>query len=122
MAEMDVMGDLPTAKHGGKTKGEHHRRARGGSTTATAPKQTKSANVYNAAGSPEMAEATERKPGFKGGGKLKDGGNAHGEMAHGRHDRHQRGGATRTPYSTGSQLSPPIDDRKGRGYEGNSAA
>jgi len=120
MAEMDVMGDKPDEhKAGGRM---HKRRAAGGRTEA-APKAKESINEYNASGSPEMKEATDRKPGFKGGGKaLKDGGSAEGHMARGRHDRHQRGGSARSPYSTGSKLSPPADDRPGRGIEGGPSA
>ena len=84
-------------------------------------------NVYNAVGSPEMAEATDETPGFGRGGrsKRKSGGSAEGHADGHRMDRHQRranGGSTRTPYSTGSVLSPPTDDRPGRGYEGGKPA
>lgn len=80
---------------------------------------------YNAAGSPTMREATDATPSFgRGGRKRKAGGTAGGMMAMSRmdHPRRQRGGSARaparTPYSTGSSLSPPSSDREGRGYEG----
>lgn len=96
---------------------------------------------YNAVGSPTMHEATDETPGFRRGGRKRahhrDGGTAGGMTATPRmdHARRQRGGsagqspgtragrgATRTPYSSGSSLSPPANDREGRGYEGGGPA
>lgn len=133
MAAMDVLGDKPDERKGGgrvhrarggaaeheheddrdeMSRGGHKKRARGGSTFDTPPKSKENIHVYNAEGSPEVEESTNRKPSFK------DGGHTEGHMARPRHDRHQRGGAARTPYSSASQLEPPKDDRAGRGYEG----
>ena len=91
--------------------------------------------MYNAKGSPTQHEALDETPGFRRGGKAKrghhrDGGTAGGMTAAPRmdHARRQRGGSapgnrssgrsTRTPYSSGSSLSSPANDREGRGYEG----
>lgn len=96
---------------------------------------------YNAVGSPTMSEANDRTPGFRRGGRKrghhKDGGTAGGLTAAPRmdHARRQRGGSagtapgtrsgrgsTRTPYSSGSSLSSPANDKEGRGYEGGGPA
>jgi hypothetical protein len=104
--------------------------ARGGTDSSLsdtgAHDKRKKGNLYNAQGSPEMAEATDETPGFTKGGraKRKDGGLAMGGLARPRMDHAKRasGGSARTPYSSGSSLSPPADDRPGRGYEGGKPA
>lgn len=94
-------------------------------------------NQYNAQGSPAMKTAVDETPGFQRGGRKRahrrDGGTATGATAAPRmdHARRQAGGSApgnrtgkgvRTPYSSGSSLSPPADDRPGRGYEGGPPA
>jgi hypothetical protein len=102
--------------------------AKGGTlSTHGSSDKRKSANVYNAAGSPTMSEAQNETPSFNKGGRMKrkSGGTTEGFASGGRLDQHARrarGGSTRTPYSTGSELSMPTDDREGRGYEGGKPA
>lgn len=84
-----------------------------------------SKNIYNAAGSPEMASAEDETPGFKKGGvakkkkkdheKLKHGGMVEGKMEKMRADKKSRGGKAeerhkrasggRTPYTSGHNTS-----------------
>jgi|SRR5215472_8356048 len=111
-------------------KGGTVKLARGGNSSMSdkgASDKKKEANVYNAAGSPTMDEAKNETPSFNKGGRMKRkaGGTAEGFAAGGRLDQHARranGGSTRTPYSSGSVLSAPQDDRPGRGYENSKPA
>jgi hypothetical protein len=122
MASMDATGDLPRegAKMGGRKRS---RRAAGGSMPNNQKARTsEKVNEYNASGSPEMKEATERTPSFRRGGAMKEGGDAEGEMMDKkRYDRQARGGramgGSKSPYSSGAMLSPPATDKDGRGYE-----
>jgi hypothetical protein len=117
-------------EHEHDAKGGRVKLARGGTDSSLsdtgAHNRPKKGNVYNAQGSPEMAEATDETPGFTKGGRAKRaaGGLAMGGLSRPRMDHPKRatGGATRTPYSSGSSLSPPTDDRPGRGYEGGKPA
>lgn len=97
-------------------------------------KSKKKMNVYNGAGSPQVAAAEDETPGFKKGGvakkkrdheKLADGGMAEGGMAKHRMDKKSRGGhhkrasGGRTPYSSGSNTSAPSESGKTEsGHEG----
>jgi len=89
------------------------------------------AQVYNAQGSQAMKSATDEEPGFSHGGKakkkkkheMKEGGHAHGEMAHHRLDRRPRraaGGSVHghTPYSSAARLAVPESTVAGSGFEG----
>lgn len=126
-------GDMDHDEHayGGRVRLQRGGRGRGEGTDSSlsdtgARDHPKIGHMFNAVGSPEMEEARDDTPSFGRGGrsKRKAGGAAGGMTAMPRmdHPRRQRGGSARaparTPYSTGSSLSPPADDREGRGYEG----
>jgi hypothetical protein len=121
MREHEATGGTTAPK---LAKGGRAPRAMGGNSTDGSTNRPVKGNAYNAVGSPEMAEAQDETPGFHKGGKAKrkSGGTSEGETEMRRHDRHARGGAAKSPYSTGASLSQPSDDRQGRGYEGGKAA
>lgn len=79
-----------------------------------------SKNVYNAKGSPEMKSAEDEKAGFKKGGKKRAAGGAvYGTKSSARLDKHARGGATGSPYSSAKNgtLPPKQSSGKGSGHE-----
>ena len=126
MKDDDEKEEHEEHKAGGRT-----RLAKGGRSSVSeegSSDRRKATNLYNAAGSPAMESATNETPGFRKGGatapkvRLRAGGNAMGALGSGRMDRVRRQAGGRTPYSSGSELQAPTDDRPGRGYEGGKAA
>lgn len=85
-----------------------HKKAKGGKV-----------NEYNAKGSPEVAEAENKKEGFK------KGGHAEGKKAHHRLDKAKRGGhikkaaAGGSPFTAAAKRSPYMNSGAGEGHEGN---
>jgi len=79
-----------------------------------------SKNVYNAKGSPEMKSAEDEKASFKKGGKKRaSGGSVYGTKSAVRLDKHARGGATGSPYSSakGGEMPSKNSSGKGSGHE-----
>lgn len=74
---------------------------------------------YNASGSPEMAEAHDKKEGFKKGGKKKAGGKVEKEKSTHRPDKKPRRAAGGSVFSSASKKSAASKDEAGQGHEGD---